>query len=189
SPLSFRTAGFPRYGCKADISDGAFPNIRQLKTAPSIHRQIFGLRPPFVPFRGDIANPALCRAERSIAHRRGGWVVLRPRGPRSDPSYAVSSRHHLIDPIRPTHEHIAISPHGGLYAMPSLCGSAEATRGWFRAFATIPSWHAALYDPGEFDHRSSRTSMPRWPSPRSEQLSTPDPPAIRFTRGTYFGAS
>src|SRR5260221_13873962 len=92
--------------------------------------------------RGDIANPALCRAERSIAHRRGGWVVLPPRGP-----------HHLIDPIRPTREHIAISPHGGLYAMPSLCGSAEATRGWFRAFATIPSWHAALYDPGELDHR------------------------------------
>jgi hypothetical protein len=61
-------------------------------------------------------------------------VVLRPRGPRSDPSYAVSSRHHLIDPIRPTREHIAISLHGSLYAMPSLCGSAEATRGWFRAF-------------------------------------------------------
>src|SRR5258708_22076424 len=86
--------------------------------------------------------------ERSIAHRRGGWVVLHPRGPRSGSSYAVSDRHHLIDPIRPTREHIAISPHGGLYAMPSLCGSAEATRGWFRAFATIPSWHAALYDPG-----------------------------------------
>ena len=31
--------------------------------------------------------------------------------------------------------------------------------------------------------------MPTWPSPRSEQLGTPDPPAIRFTRGTYFGAS
>ena len=80
-------------------------------------------------------------------------MVLRPRGPRSGSSYAVSDRHHLIDPIRPTREHIAISPHGGLYAMPSLCGSAEATRGWFRAFATIPSWHAALYDPGELDHR------------------------------------
>jgi hypothetical protein len=62
-------------------------------------------------------------------------VVLRPRGPRSDPSYAVSDRHHLIGPIRPTHGHIATSPQGGLYAMPSLCGSAEATRGWFRAFA------------------------------------------------------
>src|SRR6266576_5133936 len=31
--------------------------------------------------------------------------------------------------------------------------------------------------------------MPTSPSPRSEQLGTPDPPAIRFTRGTSFGAS
>ena len=30
--------------------------------------------------------------------------------------------------------------------------------------------------------------MPTWPSPRSEQLGAPNPPAIRFTRGTYFGA-
>ena len=37
--------------------------------------------------------------------------------------------------------------------MPSLCGSAEATRGWFRASLFIPSWHAALFDPGEFGHR------------------------------------
>jgi hypothetical protein len=28
--------------------------------------------------------------------------------------------------------------------MPSLCGSAEATRGWFRAFATIPSSRALV---------------------------------------------
>ena len=53
---------------------------------------------------------------------RALWVILRPRGPRSCPSYAVSDRHHLIDPIRPTREHIAISSHGDLYAMPSLCG-------------------------------------------------------------------
>ncbi len=58
-----------------------------------------------------------------------------PGGPRSCPSYVVSSRHHLIDPIRPTRGHIAISPRSGLYAMSSLCGSAEATREWFRAFA------------------------------------------------------
>src|SRR6266487_2317612 len=31
--------------------------------------------------------------------------------------------------------------------------------------------------------------MPTWPSPRSERLGTPDYPAIRFARGTYFGAS
>jgi len=28
SPLSFRTAGFPRYGWKAGLSDGAFPRRR-----------------------------------------------------------------------------------------------------------------------------------------------------------------
>src|SRR5215467_1759881 len=54
---------------------------------------------------------------------------------------------------------------------------------------TILSWHAALYDPGELDHRKSRTSMPTSPSPSSEQLGTPNPPAIRFARGTSFGAS
>ena len=57
-------------------------------------------------------------------HRHGGWVVLHPRGPRSSSGYSVPNRHHLIGPIRPTRRHIAISPHGGLYAMPSLCGSA-----------------------------------------------------------------
>ena len=31
--------------------------------------------------------------------------------------------------------------------------------------------------------------MPTWPSPRSEQLGTPNLPAIRFTRGPSFGAS
>src|ERR1700738_3956718 len=31
--------------------------------------------------------------------------------------------------------------------------------------------------------------MPTSPSPRSEQLGTPNPPAIRFARGTSFGAS
>src|SRR6516162_832198 len=31
--------------------------------------------------------------------------------------------------------------------------------------------------------------MPTWPSPRSERLGTPNSPAIRFARGTYFEAS
>src|SRR6202047_911997 len=51
---------------------------------------------------------------------------------------------------------------------------------------TILSWHAALYDPGELDHRYSRTSMPTWPSPRSEQLGTPNPPRNPFHAGQVF---
>jgi hypothetical protein len=63
------------------------------------------------------------------------WLRHYPRGPRSGPGYVVPVRHHLTDPIRPTRGHTAISPHSGLYAVPSLCGSAEATRARFRAFA------------------------------------------------------
>src|SRR3984893_6695582 len=68
-------------------------------------------------------------------HRHAVEYSTYPRGPRSGPGCSVPFRHHLIGPIRPTRRHIAISPHGGLYVMPSLCGSAEATREWFRAFA------------------------------------------------------
>ena len=111
------------------------PTHDRLKPAPGIHRLMFGLCLPFAHLVVNSENPALCRGEHSIVRRLGGGVVLRPRGPRSCPSYAVSNRHHLIDPIRPTRGHIAISLQSSLYAMPSLCGSAEATRGWFRAFA------------------------------------------------------
>src|SRR6516165_360984 len=57
-------------------------------------------------------------------HRHAVEYSTYPRGPRSGPGCSVPVRHHLIGPIRPTRGHIAISPHGGLYAMPSLCGSA-----------------------------------------------------------------
>ena len=43
--------------------------------------------------------------------------------------------------------------------------------------------------PGCPTSKCSRASMPTWPSPRSERLGTPNDPAIRFARGTYFGAS
>ena len=68
-------------------------------------------------------------------HRHAVEYSTYPRGPRSGPGYSVPVRHHLFGPIRPTRRYIAISPHAGLYAMPSLCGSAEATRERFRAFA------------------------------------------------------
>ena len=46
--LSFRTAGFPRYGWKVGLSDGAFPDVTQLKSAPDIRCITAGLHPPFV---------------------------------------------------------------------------------------------------------------------------------------------
>jgi hypothetical protein len=57
-------------------------------------------------------------------HRHAVEDSTYPRGPRSGPGCSVPVRHHLIGPIRPTRRRTAISPHGGLYVMPSLCGSA-----------------------------------------------------------------
>src|SRR3954465_3334313 len=153
SPRSFRTAGFPQYGWKAGLSGGAFPDHQRLKPAPGIHLLTLGLPSPFVHRRVGAVAPYCAGPLTMMMHRPGGWVALRPRGPRSGPGYAVPVRPGLTGPIRPTRRHIATSPQSGLYAMPSLCGSAEATREGFRAFTTIPSWHAVLSDPGEFGHR------------------------------------
>jgi hypothetical protein len=126
--------GFSPVRLEGWLSSGAFPDDRQLKPAPGVRRPMSGLHPPFV-------HLVVTTVSRTVSGRgldgAPPWrsLLLRPRGPRSGPSYAVSNRQHLVDPIRPTRGHTAISPHGGLYAMPSLCGSAEATREWFRAFA------------------------------------------------------
>jgi hypothetical protein len=134
SPLSFRTAGFPQYGWKAGFPSGAFLGRQRLKPAPGMHRPTSSLHPPFVRLVVTTVVPH-CVGPQTRLHTAIRWVLHHPRGPRSGPGYSVPGHHHLIGPIRPTRRHIAISPHGGLYAMPSLCGSAEATRERFRAFA------------------------------------------------------
>jgi hypothetical protein len=48
SPLSFRTAGFPRYGWKAGLQTGPSQYIGQLKPAPGMRWSVSGLRPSFV---------------------------------------------------------------------------------------------------------------------------------------------
>ncbi len=49
-PLKFRTAGFPRYGFKASISDRAFLNSCSVKPAPSIPSLLLSLPPSFAHF-------------------------------------------------------------------------------------------------------------------------------------------
>ena len=118
------------------------------------------------------------------------WVTThRPRGPRSGPGCAVPVRHYLIGLIRPTRRHIAISPHGGLYAMPSLCGSAEATREWFRAFTAHSFLACRPLRPRGVRHRYPDIRCRHWPSPNDHRLGTPDTPAIRFARAVDFVAS
>ena len=108
SPLSFRTAGFPQYGWKAGFPSGAFLDHQRLKLPACAVRHPVCIRPSCTSWSH---CPALRRVADSIAHRRGGSLLIRPRGPRSSPGYSVPNRHHLFGPIRPTRGHIAISPH------------------------------------------------------------------------------
>jgi hypothetical protein len=123
SPLSFRTASFPQYGWKAGLSDGPSQHGVQLKPAPGMRWPSPGLRPSFAR----LVTPPLaphCVGPCGLDCAPPLSVSTYPRGPRSGSGCRVPIHHHLIGPIRPAHRHIATSPHGGLYAMPSLCGSA-----------------------------------------------------------------
>ena len=73
--------------------------------------------------------------------------------------------------------------------MPSLCGSAEAAREWFRAFTAHSFLTCRPLRPRGVRHRYPETSMPTLPSPNDHRLGTPVTPAIRSTRAVDFVAS
>ena len=102
----FRTAGFPRYGLKAGISDETFP----------VNWFVFVLR----ALGGHREFLRCVRDDGAGEHLRASGFPLYPRGPRSGPGYAIPIHPHLTGPIRPTRGHIPTSPPGGLYEMPSL---------------------------------------------------------------------
>ena len=57
-PLKFRTAGFPRYGFKASMSDRAFLNGVSVKPAPGI----------------PLAAPQFASALRTLLSRESAWL-------------------------------------------------------------------------------------------------------------------
>jgi hypothetical protein len=170
-PLRFRTVGFPQYGSKAGLSDRAFPDRASVKLAPSIPVAWSGLPPPFVlsaavwvlrsvsevscsveqgsPF--SVGDPLLGEAPPCERH-----ASLYSGGPRSGPGYAVLDHHHLIDPIRPTRGHIAISSHSAYTRCLRCAGAPRRPASGSGLSLHIPSWHAILYDPGDFNIDSSR---------------------------------
>ena len=99
-PLKFRTAGFPRYGFKAGISDEAFP----ADWFAIILRALYCHRDSLLCVRDDTLTSTSVRAD----------LPLYPRGPRSGPVYAVPVHRHLVGPIRPTRRYIPTSPTRGL---------------------------------------------------------------------------
>src|SRR5437879_4589096 len=92
-PLKFRTAGFPRYGFKAGLSDEAFP----ANWLAIVLRALGCQRDSLLCVRDDALISTSVRAD----------LPLYPRGPRSGPGYVVPVHPHLIGPIGPTRGHIS----------------------------------------------------------------------------------
>jgi len=130
SPLKFRTVSFPQYGFKVGWSKRCLPSIRRPIVVPVWFASL--LRAP--RFQTCISPRCVGAVVRLSTAIRAFRAAL-PQGPRSGPGYSVPVHQHLIDPIRPAHRHILISPLSGLYEMPSLCIPGLGDHEWFRAFA------------------------------------------------------
>jgi hypothetical protein len=141
-PLKSRTVGFPQYGLKASMSDSAFLNGLLVKPAPGIPSQPLSLPPSFAHFRHGRAPGSESRSTRaSLCRCAKGFHPSTPGVLGSGSSYVVSIHHCLIRPHAPVPQ-ARCDFASRLYAAPSLCGSASATRGTFPTFATVLSTHA-----------------------------------------------
>jgi len=149
SPLSFRTAGFPRYGWKAGMSDGAFPVHRWLKPAPGIRHLTPGLPPSFAHCGVRIGCPALCRAEGSLVCRRGVGLYSAPGA--LAPNRVILSRSiHACWP-HPTRSqaHHDFADCATYTRCLRCAGAPRRPTSGSELSLHIPSWHAVPYVPGE----------------------------------------
>ena len=138
--LKFRTAGFPQYGFKVSLSDRAFQSSHELKSTPDMRSVPRCCSLPFARPRAATAawalsptRPTLRRAAVQAAVAALPQGSLAPERVLLSPSITA-----YYDPIRQSREHATISRPCRLYAAPSLCGSASATR------ETFPTFPAAL---------------------------------------------
>jgi hypothetical protein len=98
-PLKFRTAGFPRYGFKASMSDRAFLNGVSVKPTPGIPSQPLSLSPSCAHFGcrkvpGSVprtTGSSMCRCSK-------GFRLSTPGVLGSGSSYAVSFHHGFLRP-------------------------------------------------------------------------------------------
>ena len=149
--LKFRTAGFPQYGFKASLSSATCRPTRQgtesAGSRPVLDERLVCQHPSHgstsdqcQALSPDWSRVSTCRCARGPASLPQGSLA---------PARVVLSRALIAysDPIRQSREHAAASRPCRLYAAPSLCGSASATRGTFPTFAAVLSRRAVDHTP------------------------------------------
>src|SRR2546427_6389271 len=108
----------------------AYPRSPSVCLRPA-HTSVAGKRLALSP--GQPVRPCAAAREACAPLPQGSLAPARVMLSRSIVAY--------YDPIRQSRRHAATSRLGRLYAAPSLCGSASATRGTFPTFAAVPSMH------------------------------------------------
>jgi hypothetical protein len=103
-PLKSRTAGFPQYGFKADISDGAFPFDYEFVAS-------HGLPPSFVHLATCNVGASICVEGRGalVHHRSNGHRRFTP-GALAPAELCCLGHQRLTGPMRPTRQRTPISP-------------------------------------------------------------------------------
>ena len=74
SPLKFRTAGFPQYGFKGGLSEGAFPTVTHKNPV-----RVVCILPACLPLPA-VRNSALCRRRCALKHRHASGFTALPQG-------------------------------------------------------------------------------------------------------------
>jgi len=121
SPLSSVRRVFPSTAGRLAFQVAPFLMSLRLSQHQAYPARYVGLHLPFVHSAAPLCVPLCVGTVDSVAHCHSRSHLLYPRGPRSGLGSIVPVHQRLIDLIRPTRRHIPISPHGGLYGMPSLC--------------------------------------------------------------------
>ena len=183
SPLRFRTAGFPQYGSKAGLSDGAFP------CGVHVSRRLVCLRLSCSPrqtcwFRSKTESPA--RSSTAIRE-----FCSLPQGPslRSGlfcPGPSTLNRPH------PPHSRArldfpALLVMRGAFAVPAGLGDPRLVPCFRCPFCLGMSSSKTPESPAAACTQFLRRR--HWPSPRFDGFGTLEFPTIRFKRGTGFEAS
>jgi hypothetical protein len=113
----FRTAGFPQYGWKAGVSDGAFPIRSPLKPAPGIRPLTLGLHPSFAHHVVRLGNPVLSRADDYVMRHLGVGLYSAPGA--LAPLRVILSR--CINAYRPHPTHSQAHHDFAVYATYTQC--------------------------------------------------------------------
>ena len=173
SSLRCRTAGFPRYGSKAGLSDGAFPALSPVKPAPGGTPCQLRFASTLRVSRGGLRTPFRVGASFSVKHHHSTDFVGLPQG--------------LLAPVRVMLSRSLVSywphppysqAHRSFVALRLIC-DAFAVRERLgdprvvpRFRCIVPSQHVALCVPGEAVAAYTQFLRDkRWPSPRAPNSS------------------